>query len=187
MPEHLARHPFGLVPALTFPDGTSLYESCAIAKYIAAAYAPSLLPSPTDLLATARFDEAMSAVVCYFSQSFRSISAELWIKGFLGGDVDEAALAKGREALSKHFEVLDAVLDRQQFIAADELGLADVTYIPLIQRLIHVGEGQLALDKANVRKWWERCMQNEAVKKYCLEAMPTLEKMQELVQQARSA
>ena len=65
-----------------------------MAKYIAAAYAPSLLPAPSDLMATARLDEAISAEISYFAQPFGTISAELWVKGFLGGTIDEQAVAR---------------------------------------------------------------------------------------------
>ena len=82
--------------------------------------------------------------------------------------------------------MLDMVLACQSFVAGNDFGLADVTYIPFVQRLIHVGEGQLATKQENVKCWWEQCLENEAVKRYCLETMPTLEGMKKLVEEVRS-
>src|SRR4051794_34378754 len=54
-PEHLARHPFGRVPAFAH-DGFSLYETQAILRYVDAAFeGPALRPS--DVQALARMDQ----------------------------------------------------------------------------------------------------------------------------------
>ena len=56
-PEHLARNPHGLIPAID-DDGTVVWESHAIVRYLAAKYGDgSLWPSdPTEPSGMIRFD-----------------------------------------------------------------------------------------------------------------------------------
>jgi len=64
-PEHLARHPFGRIPAFEH-DGFTLYESGAIARYIDAAFdGPPL--QPAEPRAQARMNQALSVLdgYCY--------------------------------------------------------------------------------------------------------------------------
>src|SRR5512138_2005115 len=59
-PEHLARHPFGRIPAVEH-DGFRLYESQAIIRYIDQVFAgPSL--TPADPRSQARMNQVMGIV-----------------------------------------------------------------------------------------------------------------------------
>ena len=61
-PAFLAVQPFGQVPYID-DDGFILYESRAIARYVAAKYRAQgtpLLPDPADLQKTALFEQAVS-------------------------------------------------------------------------------------------------------------------------------
>ena len=61
--KHMQLHPFGKVPVLD-DDGFILFESRAIAKYIAAKYASQgtpLLPAESDLKAYALFEQVRSS------------------------------------------------------------------------------------------------------------------------------
>lgn len=77
-PEHLQKHPFGQVPYID-DDGFVLYETRAICKYIATKWrgqGPSLLPDPSDLKATALFDQALSIEYSNFDPIVVSIVME---------------------------------------------------------------------------------------------------------------
>lgn len=74
--------PFGQVPVLVDGDIT-LFESRAIARYIAIKYADrgaSLIPSTTDLIATAKFEQAASIEQSNFDVFASGIASELIFK-----------------------------------------------------------------------------------------------------------
>lgn len=72
MPEYVVIHPFGRVPYLD-DDGFTIYESRAIARYIALKYGGigKLIPDPRDLRKTALFEQAASIETTSFdAQAF---------------------------------------------------------------------------------------------------------------------
>ena len=76
---HLAQQPFGQVPYLD-DDGFILYESRAIARYIALKYrhqgTPGLNPDVADLGKYARFEQAASVEQSNFDMYASAIAAE---------------------------------------------------------------------------------------------------------------
>ena len=78
-PEFLAVQPFGQVPYIIDEDGFTLYESRAIARYVASKYrnqGNSLLPDPSDIQATALFEQAASIETSNFDPFASGIAAE---------------------------------------------------------------------------------------------------------------
>ncbi|KAG8741696.1 hypothetical protein FRC10_002569 [Ceratobasidium sp. 414] len=61
-------HPFGMVPVLEDEDGTKIYESRAIARYLTAKYGKDsgLMPSVSDLKAYGLFEQAASVEYSVF-------------------------------------------------------------------------------------------------------------------------
>lgn len=76
--EYLKKQPFGQVPYLD-DDGFIVFESRAIGRYIAAKYRDQgtpLLPDPSDLKATALFEQAASIETSDFDPYASGIAAE---------------------------------------------------------------------------------------------------------------
>lgn len=76
--EYLKKQPFGQVPYIE-DNGFVLFESRAIARYIAAKYRDQgtpLLPDPADLKATALFEQAASIETSNFDPSASGIAIE---------------------------------------------------------------------------------------------------------------
>ncbi|CAE6439870.1 unnamed protein product [Rhizoctonia solani] len=70
-PEYIANlQPFGAVPVLIDEDGTQLFESRAIARYLVAKYGKdsTLMPSPSDPRAYGLFEQAASIEYSTFDQ-----------------------------------------------------------------------------------------------------------------------
>lgn len=83
--EWLAKQPFGQMPYID-DDGFILFESRAIARYIAAKYASSgtdLLPSPTDLQALALVDQGISIEKSNFNTGAEGLFAEKLMKKYV--------------------------------------------------------------------------------------------------------
>ncbi len=173
-PEHLCRHPWGKIPAITTSDGFTLYESRAICKYLATKYNFRLLPPSTDLVSRALFAQADSAESSYFSPHAGATSYEKFAKQLMGLPTDEGAVARERKKLEEYFDILDDILSRQKYSAGDVFSLVDIYHIPLVERLFQCGDGDLVTERKNVNVWWERCLSRPAVKKY-VDETPSLE------------
>lgn len=147
-PEHLARNPQGLVPALEI-DGLMLTQSLAILEYIEETRHPGLLPPDAPGRARVRalaYAIAMeihpvcnSGVTGYAAEASQgAITAEAWNQRFI---------ARGLDA----FERMLTLPGR--FCHGDAVSLADLCLVPQLY---------------NARRWgldvtsWRRCLEIEA-------------------------
>lgn len=140
-PEHMKRHPWGKVPAITFPDGLTLYESRAICKYLARKYSFPLLPPASDIEATALFDQAESVETNYFAEPAGKIGFEKFAKRFMGLPADEVVVADALKKVDAFFDVAETLLQESEYMAGKDFSLVDINYIPLVQRLFACGYG----------------------------------------------
>jgi glutathione S-transferase len=163
--DHIARHPFGKIPALTFPSGFTLYESRAICTYLAKKYSFPLLPASSNLEASALFDQAQSVETLYFAEPAGKIAFEKFAKRFMGLLPDEAVVANALRSVEQFFDVAERTLQKQEYMAGKEFTLVDIYYVPLVQRLFACGYGDVVLSHEGVGAWWSRCVGREAVQK----------------------
>jgi len=93
-PEHLARHPFGRVPALEH-DGFSLYETQAIIRYLDESF-PNPPLTPGNAKDRARMNQVIGIIEWYFFPKAAAPIAFNRIIGpkLLGLQSDEAAIAE---------------------------------------------------------------------------------------------
>ncbi|KAF5341648.1 hypothetical protein D9611_002087 [Ephemerocybe angulata] len=120
-PEYLQKQPFGQVPYID-DDGFTLYESRAIARYIAEKYAakgtPNLLPI-ADVRARARFEQAASVEVADFDAFAGRAVFEMVFKPMMGGKSDEAVFQDLITSLSAKLDVYDKILAKQKYMAGN--------------------------------------------------------------------
>lgn len=130
-PEHLARHPWGKVPAFEHGD-VRLYETTAICVYVDAAFdGPSLQPrDPADL---GRMHQIVSIANQYFYDS--AVLGYLLQYIFPSGpnntpnrEVIDRTIPEVRKVL----EVLDRELGSRKWFAGDNLSLAELFAGPLM-------------------------------------------------------
>ncbi|CAE6472410.1 unnamed protein product, partial [Rhizoctonia solani] len=79
-PEYLAtKQPFGVIPVLVDEDGTKIYESRAICRYLVAKYGKDsgLLPSQSDVKAYGLFEQAASIEYSTFDPYAAPLTSEL--------------------------------------------------------------------------------------------------------------
>lgn len=154
-PEHLARHPFGVIPVLEH-DGFSLYESRAILRYLAEELpGASLVPSARK--ARARMDQWLSVDQSYVAPHTRTLALQRVVHKHHGLPIDDdAAVAAAEEALGKALAVYDRALRGQAFLASDALSLADVSLAPYVGSLPMIEASHLVAGLPNLAAWWER-------------------------------
>ena len=121
-PEYRAKNPNGLVPTID-DDGFVLWESNAIVRYLAAKHAQgSLLPA--DAQQRARADQWMDWSNTTFWPTIRPL--------FMGlirtppEKRDAALLEQQRVATGALCKTLDAHLERNAYMAGDELTIGDI-------------------------------------------------------------
>src|SRR5260221_2922237 len=109
-PDHLARQPFGKVPAFT-DDGLSLYETAAIARYVDEAF-PGPKLQPADVKRRARIAQIISIIDSYAYCSL--IGKVVWqrvVTPLLGGKADDQVVADAMPLVEKSVKALEAAAD----------------------------------------------------------------------------
>ncbi|KEF57603.1 uncharacterized protein A1O9_05521 [Exophiala aquamarina CBS 119918] len=163
--ENMKRHPWGKIPAITLPEGFTLYESRAICKYLARKYSFPLLPSEADVEATALFDQAESVEMAYFQESAGKIAFEKFAKKFMALPPNESVVSDALRSVEAYFDVAERLLQHKDYMAGNKFTLADIYYIPLIQRLFACGYGEVIRSRKAVSAWWDRCTSRPAIQK----------------------
>ena len=159
----MKRHPWGKVPVITFPGGFTLYESRAICKYLANKLSFPLLPPDSDVEAAALFDQAQSVEMLYFADPAGKIAFEKFAKKFMGLPPNDAVVSEALQSVETFFDVAERLLQSEDYMAGKEFTLADIYYIPLIQRLFACGYADVILSRKAVSAWWERCINRPAI------------------------
>jgi glutathione S-transferase len=140
-PEHLVHQPFGLVPVLEDGDFV-LYESRAICRYVNEKLpGPSLVPATVE--GRARMEQFISIEQSHLS----------------------GAILTGPPAdLVRPLDVLDRALERGDYLAGT-FSLADIFYIPAMDRLFLAGQGHLLTSRHHLAAWWGRLRERPSWKK----------------------
>ena len=127
-PEHLARHPLGLVPVLELADGRILRESIAICRYV-----EELHPTPS-LFGADAWQRAMIEqwnrlveleVFLPVAQVFRNSHA-FW-QGRIKQSAEFAEIM--REQIRERMAWLDRELASRRFVAGEDYTVADITLL----------------------------------------------------------
>ncbi len=151
--EHLARQPFGVVPALE-DDGFSLYESRAIIRYLDAKL-PGTSLTPSSLHDRARMDQWMSVEQSYFTPAAMKAVLEIWYSSMQGRTPDQAVVDAGLTAAERPLDVLEKGLEGKDYLAGD-FSLADICFAPYLQYLSDMGIAKGVTSRPNVAAWWAR-------------------------------
>jgi len=162
-PEHLARHPFGRIPAIEHGD-FKLYEAQAIARYIDQAFdGPSL--TPADPRAQARMNQVMNIVDWYVMPSISAgIGFNRVVKPRFGMPVDEAVVADALPMARTCVAALEDILGAKPYFAGAALSLADLFAYPHLEIFNQTPEGADLLAGSPLLGWTERMSARASVK-----------------------
>lgn len=154
-PEHLARQPFGKVPAFAH-DGFGIYETDAILRYIEETF-PGTSLVPADAQGRARMNQALSLISGYaYPSMITQIFVQRTLMPMLGNPSDEAAIAEALPKAETCLEALEGQLGNSPYLAGDRLSLADLLLVPIYDYLAKTPEGQKLLEATpNLRRWWD--------------------------------
>jgi len=152
--EHLKRQPFGKIPAFVDNHGFTLFESRAIARYIAQQYGDSNI-YPKDPKKRAIVDQWLSVEQGTVNGYLCTILAERILNRHRGLDTDQKNIDKAINNITPYLDVLDKHLAENKYMSGTEFTLADIVYLPYLQLLSTVPEWSLIKDRKNLLRWWE--------------------------------
>ncbi len=163
-PEHLARHPFGKIPAFEH-DGFLLYESGAITRYVDEAFpGPALMPSsPKE---RARTNQAISILDSYvYPTLVWTIFLERVEKPSRGLAADEARLSKAMARVAACLKALDQ-LSEGPWLASKGLSLADLHAAPMFAYFGLAPEATpMMAEFPRLSKWWDEISLRPSMKR----------------------
>ena len=162
-PEHLARHPFGRIPAIEHGD-FKLYEAQAIVRYIDRAFdGPSL--TPADPRRAARMDQVMNIIDWYVMPSMSSgVGFNRVVKPRFGMPADEEAVAKALPMARTCVAALEDILGGNAYFAGEAVSLADLCAIAHLDFFAQTPEGADIMAGSPLLGWVERMNERPSVR-----------------------
>jgi glutathione S-transferase len=163
--EHLARHPFGRVPAIDH-GAFRLYETQAILRYLDAAFPdPSMQPAEPE--AIGRMNQIIGINDWYLFQKVGAVIVFNRIVGprLMGITPDEAAIEAAMPMARICVAELERFLADQAFLAGNSLTLADVMVAPHLDFLHATAEGQGLLAGTRLAGWLVRMNQRVSMQR----------------------
>ncbi|WP_246663294.1 glutathione S-transferase family protein [Rhizobium sp. WL3] len=153
---HLARHPFGKIPALEHGD-FHLYETGAITRYVDEAFdGPAL--QPADAKSRARMNQIISIADGYiYPHLVWGLYVECIEKPKRGEAPDEDRVESARGVAPISLTVLADLLSEHRWMCGDRLTLADLYLAPMIDYAVEVPEfREMFAEHRNLGDWWQR-------------------------------
>ncbi|XP_066367120.1 glutathione S-transferase 1-like [Miscanthus floridulus] len=162
-PDHLARNPFGQVPA--FQDGDlHLWESRAIGKYVARKHKPDLLREG-NLKESAMVDVWLEVEANQYTAALNPILYQCLVSPMFGGTTDQKVVEENLEKLKKVLEVYEARLAKHKYLAGDFLSLADLNHVSVTLCLLATPHASVFDAYPHVKAWWDGLMARPSVQK----------------------
>jgi glutathione S-transferase len=158
-PAHVARQPWGKVPALDH-DGFALYESRAMSRYIDGLAGGKL--TPTDK----KRDAVMEQWISVETENFTPNAMKFVYHTVFQRPQADDVLAKAAEGLALACGVLDKALAGKTYLVGDQFTLGDICYAPYIEYAMNNATAKDIFGKnANVMSWWGRVSERPAWRK----------------------
>jgi len=173
-PEHLARNPFGQIPA--FQDGDLLlFESRAISKYVLRKYKTEEadLLREGDLKEAAMVDVWTEVDAQTYNPAISPIVYECLINPMMRGiPTNDKVVAESLEKLTKVLEVYEARLAKSKYLAGDFFSFADLNHFPYTFYFMGTPHAALFDSFPHVKAWWETIMARPAVQRMAAKMVP---------------
>lgn len=150
-PEYLAMNPNGTVPTIVDGDGSALWESGAILRYLANAYADDKF-WPQDPLQRADVDRWAEWSKISVQMNFnRPI---FWpVVRLATNDRDEDSLNKAITSFENKLRIAQNKLNHHQFLTGDNLTLADIQFGHILYRYFELEIARA--DLPGIRRYYD--------------------------------
>ena len=163
--EHLARHPFGRIPAFAH-DGLMLYETGAITRYVDEAF-DGLRLQPQDAPMRARMNQVIGIVDSYaYRPMVWGVFAARVVPARGGARPDDGivamALAKSRTCCL----ALEEILGSKRYFTGEEITLADLHALPILLYFSLTREGAATLSEyPRLHAWFDNMAARPSVQR----------------------
>lgn len=156
-PDYAKRHPFRKLPALD-ANGTRLFETSAIMRYIDEAYGGNVQLQPGDALARAQCEQWLSAANSYiYDAAFTGLFFQRALAPQFNIPVDEDLIASSIERTRECLIAVSDALALEELDRYETPTLADLLTGANLILLEQIEEGQSVLSEAPVvRDWLKR-------------------------------
>jgi glutathione S-transferase len=161
-PPHLARNPFGTVPAFEH-DGLQLYETTPILRYIDQV-CPGAALTPDDPRERARMNQIISIIDYHgYGVLIGQIVVQRLFAALLAHGTDEdvirAAVPKAELCLAE----LERIQGGDTFLVGSRVSLADLYLVPIIFYVRLTPEQSLLAPHKGLEAWWHRMSERPSV------------------------
>ncbi len=153
-PAHLARQPFGQIPALD-DDGFKLYESRAIARYIDGKAGGPLTPKD------ARDRALMEQWISIETSNFTSHAMKFIYHSVFRREQPAEVLKAAGAALDLTYGVMNQRLATVPFLAGNTFSIADLCFMPYLEYLALSPAGEKLSEHPHVAAWWNKLSARE--------------------------
>lgn len=162
--EHLARHPFGRIPAMRHGE-VQIFESVAICTYIDGVFGgPSL--TPTDPIERARMMQWISATSDYIvPTTLRGYIAAIFAPPGIDVETDEDKIQAMRPTIDDQCRILNEALEGRTYLAGDSITIADLLLVPIMHYLGNTLDGMAYFEgRGNIGRWWHAVSERPSFK-----------------------
>lgn len=172
--EFLSLNPTGKVPVLVEDDGSVIADSTAICEYL-----DELHPDPPLIGRDAAARAETRRLVAWFDEKFRAevtdnLIGEKVIKKFLGlGEPSVEAIRAGLANLRTHLDYISWLADSRNWLAGDELSLADLAAAAHLSALDYLGDVPWE-DHVRAKEWYARLKSRPSFRPLLKDRIPGL-------------
>ena len=172
--EFLSLNPTGKVPVLVEDDGSVIAGSTVICEYL-----DELHPDPPLIGHGVAARAETRRLVAWFDEKFRvevsdNLIGEKVIKHFLGlGEPSVEAIRAGIANLKIHLDYISWLADSRNWLAGDELSLADLAAAAHLSALDYLGDVPWE-DFARAKEWYVRLKSRPSFRPLLKDRIPGL-------------
>lgn len=163
--EHLARQPFGRIPAFAH-EGFTLYETDAITRYIDEAF-PGTRLQPQELRARARMNQVIAIIDSYaYRPMIWGVFAARIVAPEEGIASNEMLVAESLTRSRTCCRALEEILGTNCYFAGAEVTLADLHALPILLYFSMTHEGRETLSAhPRLRAWLDAAAARPSVQR----------------------
>ncbi len=172
--EYLAMNPTGKVPLLVEDDGSVIADSTVICEYL-----DELHPDPPLIGRGAAARAETRRLVAWFDGKFSAevsdnLIGEKIIKQFLGlGEPSVDTIRAGLANLKTHLDYISWLADSRNWLAGDDLSLADLTAAAHLSALDYLGDVPWE-DHGRAKEWYARLKSRPSFRPLLKDRIPGL-------------